>query len=70
MVAVKVGYSFCLFNVFGLRNANLERTGVQVKVNGCLYNLFKGIQFEDSRIIDEIIDLYHKHEFKIDDYMV
>ena len=21
-------------------------------------------------IIDEIIDLYHKHEFKIDDYMV
>ena len=43
MVAVKVGYSFCLFNVFELRNANLERTGVQVKVNGCLYNLFKGI---------------------------
>ena len=42
MVAVKVGYSFCLFNVFELR-ANLERTGVQVKVNGCLYNLFKGI---------------------------
>ena len=43
MVAVKVGYSFCLFNVFELRNANLERTGVQVKVNGCLYNLFKGM---------------------------
>ena len=70
MVAVKVGYSFCLFNVFELRGANLERTGVQVKVNGCLYNLFKGIEFKDSRIIDGIIDLYHKHEFKIDDYMV
>ena len=40
------------------------------QVGGYALILYKNNIQQDSRIIDEIIDLYHKHEFKIDDYML
>ena len=57
-VAVKVGYSFALVPVSELRGIALKDTGAHVSVGGKDYELRSGRTYEDSRMLDGVLDRF------------
>lgn len=55
-VAVKVGYSFALVPGSELWGIALKDTGSRVTVNGQEYGLMTGATYEDSRMLDGVLD--------------
>lgn len=56
VIAVSAGYEFGLFHKRELENIHLRKNGIQVQVDGSIYNLYKGETFEDSQKIDKLLD--------------
>lgn len=57
-VAVKVGYSFALVPEAELRGIALKNTGAHVSVGGKDYELRSGRTYEDSRMLDGVLDRF------------
>lgn len=57
-VAVKVGYNFALVPVSELRGIALKNTGSRVSVGGKDYELRSGRTYEDSRMLDGVLDRF------------
>lgn len=64
--AVGAGYSFNLFPCDVLTGISLKETGTVVTVDGRDYQLLKGATFEDSRMVDTLLD--SRGEKRIADY--
>ena len=58
MLAVKAGYVFNLFEEENLKGIELKKTDTKVKVDGVEYSLYAGATYEDSRRIDDLLDMY------------
>lgn len=66
--ALKVGYYFCLVNSDESKHIGLENTGVLVKIDGSVYELYRGTNFEESQKIDQIMD--RKTQYGISEYQI
>lgn len=67
-IALKVGYCFCLVDRDEASHIDLVNTGVNVKCDDCIYQLYRGTSFEESQKIDRIMDM--NVQYDIEDYRV
>lgn len=66
MIAIGVGYFFSLVGEEEVAHIDLVPTRIFVDVCDCRYEVYKGKTFEDSQMIDKLMD--ERYEFKIKDY--
>ena len=70
-LAVGVGYEFTITTSDMVNGIALKRTEKLVSVNGEIYTLYKGLDYEDSAKIDAIMDApNHPPIYKIDAHIV
>lgn len=55
-IAVGVGYEFTIVDTDKVRHIDLVKTDKYVRVDGLSYSLYKGKTYEDSRLVDNILD--------------
>lgn len=67
-VAVKVGYNFALVPVSELRGIALKDTGSRVSVGGQEHALLAGRTYEDSRMLDDVLDAHG--ELAVNDHLI
>ena len=67
-VAVKVGYNFALVPVSELRGITLKDTGSRVSVGGQDHALLAGRTYEDSRMLDDVLDAHG--ELAVNDHLI
>lgn len=70
-LAVGVGYEFMVVSSDLVRDIRLVRTNQLVLVNGETYSLYKGLEYEDSTKIDNLMDgPTHPKIYKIAEHLV
>ena len=70
-VAVGVGYEFSIVSGNLVKDVCLEWSGEVVNIGGETYPLYKGLEYEDSRKIDAIMDgPTHPNTYKIAEHIV
>lgn len=68
-IALGAGYYFAIVNDNDVsKDIKLYDTEVKINKDGVIYDLYKGNTFNDSRLIDNILDKYEN--FKISEYEV
>jgi hypothetical protein len=70
MIAVGVGYEFAIVNRDEVKNINLKNTYQIVSVDGLTYPVYKGTTYEDSRLVDDVLDSGKYECYKISDCIV
>lgn len=55
-VAVKSGYYFALIHSDMLRGISIEPTNTVVEAHGKTYPLYRGTEYKDAKLVDEVID--------------
>ncbi|WP_185714454.1 hypothetical protein, partial [Bacillus licheniformis] len=69
-IAIKVGMEFVLADKSAISYIKLSETQSAVLVDGVEYPLFKGETFEESKKVDELIDLYVYQAYHTEDYLL
>jgi len=69
-IAIKVGTEFVLADKSEISYIKLSETQSAVMVDGVEYPLFKGETFEESKKVDELIDLYGYQAYHTEDYLL
>ena len=66
--AVKVGYVFNVFTEHELRNVKISKTNRKVVYDGKEYDLYKPSTFNDSTIVDMLLDI--KGDLRLNEYEI
>ena len=69
-IAIKVGTEFVLADKSEISYIKLSETQSAVLVDGVEYPLFKGETFEESKKVNELIDLYGYQAYHTEDYLL
>ena len=69
-IAIKVGTEFVLADKSEISYIKLSETQSAVLVDGVEYPFFRGETFEESKKVDELIDLYGYQAYHTEDYLL
>lgn len=67
-IAISVGYCFAIVEKTSTNHISLKKTDTKVFVDGESFDLYKGVTYEDSRKVDEILDRTDVQERDISQY--
>ena len=69
-VAVKVGNEFVLVSSYDISHIKIEKTNSEIQMDETTYPLYRGVTFEESQKVDELIDSGLFTSYTINDFMV